>query len=458
MITSLRSAKATVTKWIDVAHNILKRAEVEGREQLDPAEGRLIEEVLDQAEALQSEIDAEEPHRPPFVRTDPSPVGRLQAMEQHLAALPKPRTLLPDIAHHAYGLHGGILSRVDQRYTQVDPRSYAGMFGPPAPSPWTDDRQFIQTIYRQEFDPRLRFEAALNEGTGSAGGYMVPQPMAAAILDSALHQEIIRPRCTVVPMTSRTILVPAWDGTDQSSGLYGMSFTWVSELPTITPGSATARAIELTAHTAVNVIPVSIEIEMDAPTLGLESAMATNYAESADHAFLRGTGAGQPLGILNSGARIAVSKEGGQAGGTVVTENLLNMFSRAVAPQTAVWIISPSVIPQLMSLTIAPFSSLPMTTQAADGSLTMLSRPVLISSQLPTLGSEGDVLLASLSWYYVGLRAELLLEKSRDAGFLSNSTYWRMLCRLDGQPKVDAPLTGRDVRTYSPFVVLATRA
>jgi len=65
-------------------------------------------------------------------------------------------------------------------------------------------------------------------------------------------------------------------------------------------------------------------------------------------------GEGQPLGIINDPALITVNKEASQEPATITYQNVVNMFSR-LAPScftNAVWLANPSVIPQLLTMTI----------------------------------------------------------------------------------------------------------
>src|SRR5439155_12909403 len=73
-----------------------------------------------------------------------------------------------------------------------------------------------------------------------------------------------------------------------------------------------------------------------------------------DYAFLNGTGAGQPKGVLNDAALITVTKEAGQATGTILYENVVKMFARLhpALVQDAVWIANPTTIPQLLLMTV----------------------------------------------------------------------------------------------------------
>jgi HK97 family phage major capsid protein len=87
-----------------------------------------------------------------------------------------------------------------------------------------------------------------------------------------------------------------------------------------------------------------------------------------------------------------------------------------------------------------------------------MTRPVLFSEKVPTLGTVGDIGLYDFSQYAVGLRADMTLAKSMHAGFQSDTSYYRAILRVDGAPKLSAPVTPAAGDTQSPFVVLAARA
>jgi HK97 family phage major capsid protein len=47
-----------------------------------------------------------------------------------------------------------------------------------------------------------------------------------------------------------------------------------------------------------------------------------------DDAIINGTGAGMPLGVLNAGCLVSVTKESGQKADTIVAENAVKMYHR----------------------------------------------------------------------------------------------------------------------------------
>ena len=88
----------------------------------------------------------------------------------------------------------------------------------------------------------------------------------------------------------------------------------------------------------------------------------------------------------------------------------------------------------------------------------LLSRPVIFTEKVEVLGDKGDILLADLSQYVVGLREELRIDLSGHVYFESDQTAARLIERHDGQPLWSGSLTLEDgSTTVSPFVTLGAR-
>jgi HK97 family phage major capsid protein len=94
----------------------------------------------------------------------------------------------------------------------------------------------------------------------------------------------------------------------------------------------------------------------------------------------------------------------------------------------------------------------------ANGGFEILTRPVLFTEKTETLGERGDIILADLSQYVVGLRGDMRFDLSPHKYFTSDELLARIIERHDGQPLWDQPLTLEDGSTQvSPFVTLAAR-
>jgi len=191
------------------------------------------------------------------------------------------------------------------------------------------------------------------------------------------------------------------------------------------------------------------------------SALVRTIGFYLDYSFIQGSGAGQPQGILESPALVEVEPETNQSEGTILYENVLNMFAR-LSPQCtrhAVWIANQSTIPQLLTLsaTIGTGGQLMPAVQTSNGKFYLLTRELIFTEKCPSLGNKGDLILADLSQYSIGLRSEVSLDKSNAPGWLQDESSYRAIVRADGQGTWDTAITPKHGDAVSCFVALAER-
>lgn len=327
-----------------------------------------------------------------------------------------------------------------------------------------DDRLKVMTSRQADVVSLNKRTAAFSEGTPSEGGYLVPTEFSGMLLDASLESEIVRPRATNWPMTSATKIVPIWDGFDHSSDLFGgFSGTWLAEGGTATRQVAKLAQLQLSSKKLAVYTACSREVSQDGVDFGKQVSVALQQAISwyLDDAFINGSGAGQPLGILNSPSLIEVAAESGQAAGSIVYGNLAKMFSRLHPSCVArsVWICNNSCIPELLTLSQpvgtggAPYPVLTGTT----GSFSMLTRPVLFTEKVPALGSKGDIILVDLSRYAVGMRQQIAIDVSNAPQWLEDKIDMRVIVRCDGQATWPEAVTPKNGDSLSWAVTLAAR-
>lgn len=366
----------------------------------------------------------------------------------------------------AYDAGKAVFKPTGRRYRDLFPNAALSSNG------FRDFNEFCNAwhVSSQQFDPRLR--AAQTEDSFSTGGALVPEEYAAQILENGLENSIVWPRATVWPMSSEVRKVPGFDGFDHTANLYGgFAAQWVGEGETLTPQDVKTRLIQLTAHKLALMGNASNELIADAvggfgAVYG--AAMQAAVAWWMDWNFLNGSGAGQPKGVLNDPALISVAKEGSQPGATIVYENVTKMFSRlhpACVPNS-VWVCNSTCIPQLLQMQLKVWnadasaivggSATPVVSQQG-GQMTLLTRPILLTEKLPQLGAKGDLILVDFSQYAIGLRRGMALEQSGHAGFLTDSVYFRVLTRCDGQGTWKSAVTPKNGLSLSWAVTLDAR-
>jgi HK97 family phage major capsid protein len=311
-------------------------------------------------------------------------------------------------------------------------------------------------------------KAAMAEGSGATGGYIVPPDFYNQLLSLSAEKAIIRPRAFVQPMASATLQFPYLDVTTaQSAGVSpffgGVQMYWTEEAQTRTETEPAFKMMELKAH-ELSGYSVSSNILLQDAAFGLQKFLMTLFSGAIawfeDYAFLQGNGVGKPQGMLKASAAIKVTRAGGANTSTVAFADIATMWSNLLPASwgNAIWVFSPSVIPQLMQLkdgaSRAIFISIDQgITKTPNWSL--LGRPAIPTEKLPALSNDGDLMLVDPQFYVIGDRMSIEIAASEHVNFLKNQMTWRVVERVDGQSWLDKPVTLQDASTQvSPFVFL----
>lgn len=325
-------------------------------------------------------------------------------------------------------------------------------------------------------DPRLLRGATatgLNETVPSDGGFLVQQDFATVLLQDVFQTGILASRCRRIPISGNAngIKINGVDETSRASTRWGgILGYWASEAEEKTKSRPKFRQIELNLKKLIGLCYATDELMMDAAALEgvIRSGFASEFGFLVDDAIINGTGAGQPLGILNSGCLVSVSKESGQTAATIVAENVIKMYSRIFAQsrQNAVWLINQNVEPQLFTMSLAVGTGgVPVYMPAGGlsgapyGSL--FGRPVIPIEQAATLGTVGDIIFADLNGYVLAEKGGMQSDMSIHVRFIYDEQVFRFVMRLDGQPVRASALTpykGGANYTQSHFVALETRS
>ena len=322
--------------------------------------------------------------------------------------------------------------------------------------------------------PRLKAlnikQLGANELVGSEGGFLLEPSFVAGLL-TPLHDTgpfSSRAAKLSIGPNANGVTVRAVDETNRATGSRwgGIQGYRLAEAGTKLATQPTFRLIELRLKKYAVLVYATEELLQDTTALG--GIISQGCSEELDFMInddiLNGLGVGGPLGILNSGALVTVTKEGGQVADTVVTANIFKMWARMHprSKSNAVWFINTDVTPQLYGLNLTVGTGgMPM--YMAPGSLpnapsgALLGRPVVETEFSPSIGDAGCILLADMSQYVV-IDKDVQAASSIHVQFLTDQVAYRFVYRCDGQPKIAAPLTPYKgtASTLSPFVALGT--
>ena len=349
---------------------------------------------------------------------------------------------------------------------------------------WGEQLQAVMGAAAGRFDPRLQrvngdgaimAATGMSEGIPADGGFLVQTDFATELLRRTYDSGQVAGRCRRIPISANSngLKINGINETSRADGSRwgGVLAYWKAEAGHKVATAPTFRKIQLDLKKLIGLCYATDELLQDASALGaiISQAFAEEFAFKIDDAVIEGTGAGQPLGILNSGALVTQAAQGGQLARTIVIQNVVNMWSRldARSKANAVWFVNTDVTPELHTLTIAVGTGgapvyMPPGGLADAPYGRLYGRPVIEIEQCSTLGTVGDIILADMSQYLLIDKGGMDSASSIHVKFDYDETVFRFVYRVDGQPTWAAPVTpfkdAATTRPVSPWVVLATRA
>jgi len=318
-------------------------------------------------------------------------------------------------------------------------------------------------------DPRLIANAPTtygSEGVGVDGGFAVPPDFRTAIVQKVMAEDSLLGRTDQMTTSTNSITVPTDETTPwQATG--GIQAYWESEGGQKQQSKPQLTEKTVKANKIIALVPMTDELLQDAPSMAayVASKAPVKIDFKVNSALISGTGAGQPLGFLNSGALVTVAAESAQTADTVNFTNIVKMYTRmpASAKRTAVWLINEDVEQQLMTMQF-PGTGTAVPAYLPPGGLsaapygTLLGRPVITSEAAPALGDVGDISFVDFSQYMSVVKAGgVKQDVSIHLFFDYDITAFRFVLRVGGMPWWNTPITRANGASRSPFVTLAAR-
>lgn len=207
--------------------------------------------------------------------------------------------------------------------------------------------------YRRNFWNMMRSKApmptvlnALEVGTDSEGGYLVPDEYERTLVEALEEENVFRQLAKVIQTSSgdRKIPVVATKGTA----------SWIDEEGAYTESDDSFGQVSIGAYKLGTMIKVSEELLNDS-VFDLESYISREFARrigaKEEEAFFTGDGSGKPLGILaaSGGAETGITAASATA---ITADELIDLFYSLKAPyrRNAVWLLNDSTIKAVRKL------------------------------------------------------------------------------------------------------------
>lgn len=242
---------------------------------------------------------------------------------------------------------------------------------------------------------------ALQIGTDSEGGYLVPDEFEHTLVEALLEENIFRKFAKVIQTSSgdRKIPVVASKGTA----------SWIDEEGSIPESDDAFGQVSIGAYKLGTIIKVSEELLADS-VFDLESYITNEFARrigsKEEDAFFNGDGTGKPNGILNStgGAQVEITTASAT---TITVDNIIDLFYSLNAPyrKNAVWLLNDSTVKAVRKLKDGQGQYLWQPSLTAGAPDMILGRPIQTSAFMPKIeASAKTIAFGDLSYYWIADR------------------------------------------------------
>ncbi len=249
---------------------------------------------------------------------------------------------------------------------------------------------------------------ALQVGTASEGGYLVPDEYMHLLLDKLQNLHTIRGLATIIHTDSgdRKIPVVASHGTA----------AWTDEEAPFHESDDTFAQITLGAHKLTSLIKVSDELLKDS-VFDLPGYIATEFArrigDAEETAFFTGNGSHKPIGLLNAadGAETGVTAASATAIGM---DEVIDLYHSLREPyrKNAVFILNDATLKVLRKLKLGTGEYLWQPSVVGGTPDKLLNCAVYTSADMPTIAASAKtILFGDLSYYWIAERDGFVFQR-----------------------------------------------
>lgn len=291
--------------------------------------------------------------------------------------------------------------------------------------------------YRKNFWNAMRSKVpmpavtnALQIGTDSEGGYLVPDEYERTLVEALEEENIFRQMAKVIKTSSgdRKIPVVASKGTA----------SWIDEEGAFPESDDSFGQVSIGAYKLGTMIKVSEELLNDS-VFDLQSYISREFARrigaKEEEAFFTGDGKGKPLGVLAAagGAETGVTAASATA---VTADEMMDLYYSLKSPyrKKSVWVLNDSTIKAIRKLKDSNGQYLWQPSLVAGTPDTILGRPVKTSAYMPSIAAGAKTIaFGDFSYYWIAdrqgrsfKRLNELFAATGQVGFLASQ-------RVDGK-------------------------
>lgn len=284
--------------------------------------------------------------------------------------------------------------------------------------------------YKQAFWKAMRnkfdIQNALQIGTDSEGGYLVPDEFERTLISSLEEENLMRQIANVISTSfgDKKIPVVASKGTAD----------WTDEEAAMHESDDAFGVVTLGAHKLSTMIKISEELLNDS-VFNLENYIAKEFARrisrAEEEAFITGNGTGKPTGVIGSG-EVGVTT----AGASITLDEVIDLYHSLREPyrRNALFITNDTTIKALRKLKDGAGQYLWQPSVQAGQPDTILNKPVRTSSFVPAIASTAKVIaFGDFKYYWIADRQGRSFQRLNELYAANGQVGFRATQRVDGK-------------------------
>lgn len=282
---------------------------------------------------------------------------------------------------------------------------------------------------RMQGDPHI-IRNALQEGTDSEGGYLVPDEFERTLVKALEEENIFRKLAKIIQTSSgdRKIPVVTTHG----------SASWLDEEELVPESDEVFGQTSLSAHKLGTFIKVSDELLNDS-VFDLESYISSEFARRIGHkeeeAFFTGDGSGKPTGIFaaSGGADVGITSA---AAAALTADELIDLFYSLRSPyrKNAVWVMNDSTVKAVRKLKDGNGQYLWQPALTAGTPDTILNRPIYTSSYVPAIAAGAKTIaFGDFGYYWIADRQGRSFKRLNELFATTGQVGFMATQRVDGK-------------------------
>jgi len=291
--------------------------------------------------------------------------------------------------------------------------------------------------YKRAFWNAMRSKAAgyevlnaLQVGTDSEGGYLVPDEFERTLVEALQEENIFRTMAKIIQTASgdRKIPVVASKGTA----------SWVDEEGAIQESDDAFGQVSIGAYKLATMIKVSEELLNDS-IFNLESYIAREFARrigaKEEESFFIGNGTGKPTGIFNAtgGAELGVTAASATA---ITVDEIMDLFYSLKSPyrKNAVFVMNDSTVKAIRKLKDGNGQYLWQPSITAGQPDTILNRPVKTSAYVPAIAAGAKTIaFGDFGYYWIADRQGRSFQRLNELYAATGQVGFKATQRVDGK-------------------------